>query len=154
MEREIMFSEPIDPELTLAEAIIKLRAETGEADLTEAMAGQSTTAFDMHDAVHIVFGCDGSLPGEISAHVWMALATTAPLSEMHTAVASREHKFVLSGVGHLKLVKTWIGMIPKIALIFWRSRRMTSRLPYEGLPSLMSMSITDIRKAYRISPSV
>jgi hypothetical protein len=154
MGREIMLSAPINPELTLREAIMKLRAETGEADLTEAMAGQSAMAFDMHDAVHIVFGCDGSLPGEISAHVWMALATTAPLSEMHTAVASREHKFVLSGVGHLKLLGTWIGMIPQIVGIFLRSRRMTSRLPYESLPSLMSMSVSDIRKEYRINHSV
>lgn len=143
----------IDPKLTLGDAIRQLRVEAGEVDMAEAMSVESAKAFDMHDAVHIVFGCDESLPGEISAHVWMALATTAPLSEMHKAVASREHKSVLSGFGHMKLLGTWVAMLPRIIRIFWRARRMNRRLPYEHLSVLMHTSVAEIRADYRIKHS-
>jgi hypothetical protein len=139
-----------NPALPLAVAIRQLRVATGEADMTDAMSQQSAHAFAMHDAVHVVFECDDSLQGEISAHVWMALGTTAPLSDMHRAIASREHRSVLSGVGHLRLLGTWLGMVPRIVRIIWRARRMTARLPYADLSTLMDEPVASIRARYGI----
>lgn len=147
-----MLRSETEESLTLAEAIEKLRIQTGEVDMTDDMSPHSAKAFLMHDAAHVVFGCDESLPGEISAHAWMALATTAPLAEMHRAVASREHRNVLSGIGHLRLLTTWLRMIPRLLAILIRSRRMKARLSYDDLPSLMTKTVETIRSEYRISP--
>jgi fructose-1,6-bisphosphatase/sedoheptulose 1,7-bisphosphatase-like protein len=59
---------------------------------TTDMSANTATALDMHDAVHILFGCGTSLEGEIAAHVWMKFGTTARIREMHGAVAQDEHR--------------------------------------------------------------
>jgi hypothetical protein len=139
-----------DPKLTLGEAIRQIRLQNGEPDMTRQLSG-SARAFDMHDAVHVLFGCDETLKGEISAHVWMAFATTAPLTEMHRAVASGQHRSVLSGVGRLKVLGTWLRMLPKIAIIVRRSRQMAARVPYDELPSLMRLPVEIVRMRYGIA---
>jgi ubiquinone biosynthesis protein Coq4 len=140
----------IHGDVTLAAAIEEVRRRAGESDLTEGMSIESARAFDMHDAVHIVFGCDESLVGEISAHVWMAFATTAPLGEMHKAVASNEHRKVLKGIGHRHLIGQWIALLPRVLTILWRAAQMRQRLPYAEIDKLKAMKLNDIRENYRI----
>jgi ubiquinone biosynthesis protein Coq4 len=86
----------INNSLTLGEAIERLRREEDPDGQTVAAMAGDTAAFDMHDAVHILFGCDTSLEGEIAAHVWMKFGTTAKIGDMHRAVANKEHRRVLA----------------------------------------------------------
>ncbi len=134
-----------DALLTLGEAIARLRgAEDPAGEVTSGMSSNAASAFDMHDAVHVLFGCGTSLEDEIAAHVWMKFATTAKVSEMHRAVAQDEHRKALSGLGHVKVLSTWLRMLPRIFQIIARARRMKKRIGFEKLAELKEQPITAI----------
>ncbi|MGB3294601.1 MAG: hypothetical protein WBB01_16585 [Phormidesmis sp.] len=140
----------VDSSMTLNEAIGQLRLSEGDNDATERMSGTTSKAFEQHDAVHVVFGCGTSIQDEIAVHVWMLFATTANMSEMHRAVASQEHRNVLNGIGHLKLASVWIGSLPRVLSIIFKSLRMKKRLAVKDLSKLKEQSILEIRQEYGI----
>lgn len=109
------------------------------------MSGDSAAAFDMHDAVHVLFDCGTSLEDEIAAHVWMRFATTANIRDMHRAVANQEHRKVLAGLGHGTVVRTWLRMLPRIVAIIVRAQRMPRRIPFDELEQLKSRTVAQIR---------
>ncbi|NEP57331.1 MAG: hypothetical protein F6K31_09945 [Symploca sp. SIO2G7] len=136
--------------MTLGEGIQKLRELESENDMTNRMPVEIKQVFEQHDAVHILFGCGTSIQDEIAAHIWMLLATTAKISEMHLAVASQEHRNVLSSIGHLKLIGIWLVCLPRIVGIIFKSLRMKKRLAVEELAVLKEQSILEIRREHGI----
>ncbi|MBX9945058.1 MAG: hypothetical protein K2Y40_13320 [Reyranella sp.] len=137
--------------LTLGEAIARLRAtDDPSGEVTAAMNAAATHAFEQHDAVHVLFSCGTSVQDEIAAHVWMALGTTARLGEMHRAVASAEHRQVLSGIGHLRLVGIWVTSLPRILGIAFRALRMKKKVAFERLDELKGRSVVSIRQEHGI----
>ncbi len=74
----------------------------------------------------------------------MALGTTAKISEMHKAVANAEHRKILSGIGHLKLVGTWLTTLPRILMIVLATMRMKKKIAFEELASLKNMKLAEI----------
>jgi hypothetical protein len=136
--------------ITLGEAIQIMRAAAEEGDLTDRFSVEVEQAFEQHDAIHILFNCGTSIQDEIDVHVWMLFATTANISEMHRAVANQEHRKVLSGIGHLKLLGTWFVSLPRIISIIFKSLRMKRRLAVEELSKLKQQSIFDIRREHGI----
>lgn len=136
--------------MSLGEAIQALRASEFEGDMTNKMPAEIMQAFEQHDAVHVLFNCGTSIQDEIAAHVWMLLATTANISEMHRAVASQEHRSVLTDIGHLKLIGIWFTCLPRIIGIIFKSLRMKKRLAVENLSKLKEQSILKIRQEHGI----
>lgn len=138
---------------TLAEAISHLRAvEDPTGKVTAALSENTASALDMHDAVHILFGCGTSLEGEIAAHVWMKFGTTAKIADMHKAVAQREHRNVLKDIGHFKLLGTWVRMLPRLLGIVGRARRMKKRVAFERLDQLKGQTLAAILDEHGIVP--
>ena len=136
--------------MPLGEAIQKMRAAEAEGDLTNKFSLEVEQAFEQHDAIHILFNCGTSIQDEIDVHVWLIFAITAKISEMHRAVANQEHRKVLSGIGHLKLLGTWFVSLPRIISIIFKSLRMKKRLAVEELSKLKKQSIIDIRREHGI----
>ncbi len=138
-----------DASTTLGEAIQKLRSLEHD-DMTNKMSAEVTQALEQHDAVHVLFNCGTSIREEIAAHLWMLFATTANISEMHRAVASIEHKSVLSKIGHFKLLGIWFTSLPRIIGIISKSLRMKKKLAIEELSQLKEMSLLEIRREHGI----
>jgi hypothetical protein len=131
--------------LKLGEAIDLLRkTDDPDAVVTESMNSVAARAFEQHDAVHVIFGLGTSVQDEIAAHVWMALGTNAKISEMHKAVANAEHRKVLSGIGHLKLIGTWLTSLPRILMIAFATIRMKKKIAFEEIASLKNMQLAEI----------
>jgi ubiquinone biosynthesis protein Coq4 len=139
-----------DTSITLGEAIQKLRALEHEDDMTNQMSAEVIQALEQHDAVHVLFNCGTSIREEIAAHLWMLFATTANIGEMHRAVASIEHKSVLSNIGHFKLLGIWFTSLPRIIGIISKSLRMKKKLAIEELSQLKQKSLVEIRREYGI----
>ena len=139
-----------DTSITLGEAIKQLRASEHEGDMTNKISAEITQVFEQHDAVHILFNCGTSIEDEIAAHIWMIFATTAKISEMHRAVANQEHRNVLSGIGHFKLMGIWLTCLPRIIGIICKSLLMKKRLAVENLSNLKKQSVLEIRQEYGI----
>lgn len=135
---------------TLGEAIQELRASETEGDITSRMPEEEIQLIDQHDAVHVLFNCGTSIRDEIAAHLWMTFATTAKISQMHRVVANQEHRNVLSGIGHLKLVGIWVISLPRIISIIFKSLRMKKRLAVEELSKLKEQPIIEIRREHGI----
>ena len=139
------------PTLTLAEAIELIRrTDDPNNQITESMNSVAERAFEQHDAVHAIFGLGTSVPDEIAVHVWMALGTTAKISEMHKAVANAEHRKVLSGIGHAKLLGTWLTTVPRIIGILIATMRMKKKIAFEELGRLKSMRLAEIRAEHGV----
>lgn len=136
--------------VTLGEAIRRLRLSEGENDATDKMLVEAKKVFEQHDAVHILFNCGTSIRDEIAVHVWMVFATTANVGEMHRAVASQEHRNVMTDIGHFRLVRIWIRSLPHILNIIYKSWRMKQRLPLEELHNLKKLPVLKIRQEYGI----
>lgn len=135
---------------TLGEAIQKLRAVEAEGDLTNTFAMEVEQAFEQHDAIHILFNCGTSIHDEIDVHIWTIFATTAGISELHRVVANTEHRNVLAGIGHFKLLGKWFMSVPRILSIIFNSLRMKKRLAIKELSQLKQQSIVDIRREHGI----
>lgn len=134
-----------NPALRLGDAIELLRiTDDPDAKVTDAMSAVAAQSFEQHDAVHVIFGLGTSMQDEIAAHVWMALATTAKISEMHKAVANVEHKKILTGMGHMKLVGTWFRALPRILMIGLATMRMKKKIAFEELASLKNKTLSEI----------
>lgn len=136
--------------MTLGEAIQKLRTSEAEGDLTSKFAVEIDQAFEQHDAVHVLFNLGTSIQDEIAAHIWMVFATTANINEMHRAIANQEHRTVLDGIGHFKLIGIWLTCLPRIIGIIFQSLRMKKRLAVEDLSKLKERSIFEIRREHGI----
>lgn len=139
-----------DNSMTLSEAMQTMRLSEPEGDMANKMSADIAQALDQHDAVHILFNCGTSIQDEIAVHVWMVFATTAKISEMHRAVANKEHRDVLSGIGHFKLMGLWFASLPRIIGIIFKSLRMKKRLAVEELSRLKEQSILEIRRKHGI----
>ena len=135
---------------TLGEAIQELRASETEGDITSRMPEEEIQLLDQHDAVHVLFNCGTFIQDEIAAHIWMTFATTAKVSEMHRVIANQEHRNILSGIGHLKLVGIWVISLPRIISIIFKSLRMKKRLAVEELSKLKEQPIIEIRREHGI----
>ena len=135
---------------TLGEAIRELRASETEGDITSRMPEAEIQLLDQHDAVHVLFNCGTFIQDEIAAHIWMTFATTAKVSEMHRVIANQEHRNILSGIGHLKLVWIWVISLPRIISIIFKSLRMKKRLAVEELSKLKEQPIIEIRREHGI----
>lgn len=136
--------------ITLGEAIQKLRTSEAEGDLTSRFTAEINQAFEQHDAVHVLFNLGTSIQDEIAAHIWMVFATTANINKMHRAIANQEHRNVLGGIGHLKLIGIWLTYLPRIIGIIFKSLRMKKRLAVEDLSKLKEQSIFEIRREHGI----
>ena len=138
-----------DLSMTLGEAMQKMCASEHDNLASQALA-DIVQALEQHDAVHILFGLGTSIQDEIAAHVWMVLATTANISEMHRAVATQEHRSVLSGIGHLKLIGIWFSSLPRIIGILFKSIRMKRKVAVEEFSRLKEQSVLAIRQEHGI----
>lgn len=139
-----------DISMTLNEAIQQLRLSEADNDATAKMSIEAEKVFEQHDAIHVLFDCGTSIQDEITVHAWMLFATTANVSEMHRAVASQEHRSVLTGIGHFKLASVWISSLPRIFSVIIKSWRMKERLPVEALHELKNLPVLEIRREYGI----
>jgi hypothetical protein len=140
-----------DCPMTLREGIAELRgAEGADGDAAAQVAPELVHDLDVHDAIHALFACPTSVAGEVIAHVWTALGTTAKLADLHRVNAHRDHRKVLAQIGHWKLVKTWFRSLPRIVGTFRRARRMARRWPVEQMEAFLDRPLVDIRREFGI----
>jgi hypothetical protein len=140
------------PALKLSEAIDLLRrTDDPESVIADSMNAVAALAFEQHDAVHVIFGLGTSVQDEIAAHVWLALGTTAKISEMHKAVANAEHRKVLSGIGHLQLFGAWLTTLPRIIVIVSATMRMKKKIEFQRFADLKNMTLAEIWVEHGVS---
>ncbi|MBY0507810.1 MAG: hypothetical protein K2X03_28110 [Bryobacteraceae bacterium] len=136
---------------TLRAALAELRAAEGiENDAAAQVAPELANDLDVHDAIHVIFGCSTDVGGEVLAHVWTLLGTTAKMRDLHRVMSHADHREALARIGHRSLLRKWITTLPLIAATAYRASRMTRRLPVDHLPSLLDRPLDEIRRSFGI----
>ncbi|MEM7305062.1 MAG: hypothetical protein AAF682_00260 [Planctomycetota bacterium] len=143
----------LDPEseLTLAQAVAELRrAEEPGDDASETLAPELAGDIDIHDAIHAMFGCTTDLRGEILAHVWTLFGTTTSARAMVRVNLHRDHREVLTKIGHRKLLGTWLRNLPRILGTALRAARMTRRWPADRFEEDLDRRLVELRREYGV----
>ena len=136
---------------TLGSALAELReAEGAENDAAGQVAPELSRDLDVHDAIHVIFACSTDVEGEVMAHAWTLLGTTAKIGDLHRVMSHRDHREALAKIGHRHLLSMWVWSVPRIALTVWRALRMTGRLRIEALPGLLAQPLAEIRRDHGI----
>jgi len=137
---------------TLLQGIEELRvAEGADSDAAENVSEDLLGAIEIHDVIHVLFGCPTNLSGEISAHVWTIFGTTMTIREMHSVNRHADHKAVLKEIGHTKLIRRWLKALPSIVDTFSRSRKMFKQWPAEEYEAYLDRPLDEIRSEFNIS---
>ena len=147
---ELRYLDPSSTQ-TLREAIFELKeTEWPDGDAAEKVSPDLLEAIDVHDAIHVLFGCPTDLRGEIAAHVWTAFGTTMSFAEMHAVNRHRDHRQVLREIGHRKLILRWLSTAPLILSIAVRARRMTQKWPADKYEAFLDLRLVDLRNEFGI----
>ena len=140
-----------DCSLTLREGIRELRrAEGADNDAAANVAPELAHDLNVHDAIHVLFGCPTSLAGEVIAHVWTGFGTTARPSDLHRVTSHEDHRQVLSRIGHGRLLRMWLRSLPRIVATLFNAGRMSRRWPVEELEAFLDRPLDEIRREYGI----
>lgn len=132
--------------LTLRAGIAELReAEGADHDAAAQVAPELWRDLDIHDAIHVLFGCPTTLRGEIAAHVWTVWGTNLPMRDMHRVTGHADHRQVLRSIGHARLVQAWFRGLGAVITTIVRSLRMTRRFDVASLEAALDRPLKELR---------
>lgn len=150
MQNRLEYTDPRSTQ-TLREGIQALRGAEGIGnDAAENVAPELAQDIDMHDAIHVLFGCSTSLSSEIIAHVWTAFGTTTKAENMRRVNQHSDHRQVLAKIGHRRLLKAWLRSLPQIIMTIFQAMRMKRRWPAESYEEYLDLPLCDIRRSFGI----
>lgn len=137
--------------LTLRRGIEELRlAEGADGDASQNVSPELLEDIDVHDVIHVLFGCPTDLDGEIAAHAWTMFGTTVSIKDMRRVNVHRDHRAVLAEIGHWRLMKRWLRSLPIVVSVAHRALRMRRRWPADEFASFLDESLCDIRGEFGI----
>lgn len=140
-----------DCPMTLREGIEELRKAEGAAeDASTKVSAELSRDLGIHDAIHVLFGCRTDLAGEVVAHVWTVFGTTARIRDLHRVGGHPDHRAIIAEIGHLRLLRAWLGSLPRVAATIKDSLRMTKRWPVEDFPAFLERPLVELRQEFRI----
>lgn len=116
--------------------------------------GELGRFFAAHDACHVLFGLDTSLPDETLADTWTFFGTDVAWSELWSYMRSDGQKqffaTFMREVGYWKLVTASVGALPRVAKAIWRSRSMTRKWALHRWEDHLDTPLDQLRQSYRI----
>ncbi|HUJ96058.1 MAG TPA: hypothetical protein VLW84_12380 [Terriglobales bacterium] len=117
----------------------------------EELEGDSRTFFRSHDACHVVFGLDTNLQDEALADFWAMMGTDVGLRRYVDYLRrSKETMQIFREIGWGKTVLTTIRAIPKTAVVFLHTRKMTKKWPWTGYETYMDTALNKIRAEFGV----
>jgi hypothetical protein len=140
-----------DPEstLTLAEG---LREYYASRDGLAGGRGSSAAAqefFRCHDAAHVVFACDTTLPQEGIVKLWSLFATDAGLGLLrdYRLPESREIYETLTLPEELRATRVALAALPRV---LWRAQHLRKRWPWRAFDEYLQVPLREIRREFGI----
>jgi len=138
---------------TLLCGIREARAAEGDKDAASSVAPELLADIDMHDAIHVLFGCSTDLSGEILAHIWTVFGTTVAMRDMHRVTKHDNHRSALAQIGHRQLLRTWLRSLPRVAGTIVRARQMKRRWPADEFHAHLERPLDELRASFGIRVS-
>lgn len=114
------------------------------------MSPAAAALFRQHDAGHVVFGCDTSLRGETLIDTWTIVASTAGIKGYMEYFRHPQIYQIFADVGYWRMTVVFLRSLPDVCRVWFRSRRMPSRWPWEGFEDYLDMTLGEIRSRFNI----
>lgn len=137
-------------DLTLSEAIEKARNHY--SGLIQGDDDKAIRWFLNHDATHVIFGTvPFDIKGETFNDVWTIFGSTVTLKEYFEFFEfSSADKVFDSYGGKLKTILAIILLIPGCIRVFIRTRKMSTKWPWDVTEETLQNKIGHLRKDYNI----
>ena len=140
-----------DPEsaLTLAEGLREYYASRDDLSGGRGASAAAQEFFRCHDAAHVVFACDTTLPQEGVVKLWSFFATDAGFGLLgdYNLPESREIYQTLTLREELHAARVSLAALPRI---LWRARQMRRRWPWREFDAYLPVTLREIRREFGI----
>lgn len=138
-----------DSPQTLAEGLREYSASRADLAGGRGASHAAREFFRRHDAAHVVFGCDTTLPQEGVVKLWSFFATDAGLSLIaaYRLPESREIYRTLTLREELRAARVGLAALPRV---LWRSLRMKRRWPWGGYERYLDHPLAELRREFGI----
>lgn len=138
-----------DCTLTLSEGLAEYYARNPRLKRGTSLSAPARDFFRCHDAAHIVFGCDTSLPHEAVVKLSSMFGTTAGMSVLrgYALHDSRDIYRALSLGEILRITAAALVIVPRTAL---RCLRQKKRWPWTGFDPFLQTPLRNIRREFGI----
>lgn len=148
-ERSLQYLEP-DARMTLREGLEEYHDSIqGLVDPGE-LAGDAATLFRHHDACHVVFACDTSIPQEAQVDTWTLFGTDVGVATYLAYLKTPEARGVVVEAGVWRSLWQSLLAVPDCWRVFVRTRRMTRRWPWSEYARHLDEPLVELRRAYGI----
>ena len=138
-------------ELTLEEGLREYYASRADLVQGRGLSPAARNFFRCHDAAHVVFGYDTTLPQEAVVKIWSFFGTTAGLSLLR-AYRLPESQEVYEELGWGEIAGTAFRSLVLFPRVLWRCVRMRKRWPWDEFAHHLSERLVDLRRDYGIEP--
>ncbi|MEM7411961.1 MAG: hypothetical protein AAF430_17155 [Myxococcota bacterium] len=118
-------------------------------DPAELPAG-AEALFRQHDAGHVVFGCDTSLRGETLIDTWTLVGSTLGVRGYLEYLKQPQVNQIFSDAGYGRIAMESLRCLPDVVRVLVRSRRLSSRWPWEAYDDHLDRPLDEIRREFNI----
>lgn len=148
-----------DSTQTLREGLAEYHAANPNLFDAEELAQDETLGelgkfFAAHDACHVLFGLDTSLPDEALADTWTLVGTDATWKQLWSYFSSEAQRDFFRGflrdVGYGRTLASSLSALPRVAKVVWRSRRMTRKWALYRWTDHLDVPLGELRQRYGI----
>lgn len=117
----------------------------------ESVDVETARFFHSHDACHVLFGLDTSPPDEGVADLWTVVGTDIGLSRyakyLRGNPAARQS---VAEIGLFQMVATTLRLLPLIARVFFRSRKMKRKWLWGKEERYLDCPLVELRREFNI----
>jgi hypothetical protein len=152
-EHRVIEYQKLDTTLTLEEGLREYYASRKGLVGGRGVSPAAREFFRCHDAAHVVFGCNTTLPNEAIAKLWSFFGTTAGLSLLR-AYRLPESKEVYEQLERHDIVRTAIRSLTIVPRVLWRCGRMRKRWPWAEFDKYLDVPLVEIRHEFGIRPQL
>jgi hypothetical protein len=112
---------------------------------------QTAKFFHSHDACHVLFGLDTTLPDEGLADLWTVFGTDIGLGRyaryLSTDAAARQ---IVKDIGLFQTIATALRLLPSVARVFLRCRKMNEKWPWGDEDCYLDYPLVELRHEFNI----
>jgi hypothetical protein len=138
-----------DTKLTLAEGLREYYSSRDGLVGGRGVPDSAREFFRCHDAAHVVFGCDTTLPDEAAVKICSVFGTTGGFGVLK-GYRSPESKEIYEKLELGPIVTTALRSFPIVARAFSRCRKMTKRWPWSDFDACRDVGLNELRREYGI----
>ena len=136
--------------LTLAAGLEEYYGSRHDLAVGRGLSPAAREFFRCHDAAHVVFGCDTTLPSEGCIKMWSFFGTDAGFGKLLAGYKLAESKEIYDKLTLRQMINAGLvslAMVPRVILRSWRMHRKS---PWAEFDSLRERTLKDLRSEFGI----